>query len=228
MNILILKNVSHEGPGTIEDFLKNEKIPYRIVDLWTIGAMKGEVQDTSPFTHLVMMGGPMAVYEMDRYDFLGTGARILEEFIRGGKGVLGVCLGAQMMAHVLGARVYPGPEKEIGWYKVDVTGEGEKDPVFKTLLLKGEKKAEVFQWHGDTFDLPEGSVRLASSTLYENQAFRWGEKAYALQFHIEVTPEIIEDWFRDNPRREEMAEYSRKIYGEYSERAYHFYNEFFK
>ena len=225
MNILILKNVSHEGPGTIEEFLKEKGIPYRIVDL----SMKGEVKDASPFTHLVMMGGPMAVYEMDRYDFLKTGARLLEEFLKKGKGVLGVCLGAQMMAHVLGGRVYPGSEKEIGWYKVDVTDDGEKDPVFKTLLLNGEKKAEVFQWHGDTFDLPlPWAVRLASSPLYPNQAFRWGQNAYALQFHIEVTPEIIEDWFRDDPRREEMAACSRKIYMDYSMRAFEFYRAFFE
>jgi len=224
MNVLILKNVSHEGPGTIEDFLKENGMPYSIVDL----SMKGEVKNTSSFTHLVMMGGPMAVYEMDRYDFLKTGARLLEEFIKKEKGVLGVCLGAQMVAHVLGGRVYPGGEKEIGWYKVDVTDEGAEDSVFKSLLINGGKKAHVFQWHGDTFDLPQGAVRLASSPLYPNQAFRWGKNAYALQFHIEVTPEIIEDWFRDDPRREEMAGHSKEIYAGYSRRAFGFYKEFFK
>jgi GMP synthase (glutamine-hydrolysing) len=228
MNVLILKNITHEGPGTIEDFLRERKIPYRIVDLSTLVTMKGEVGDTSPFTHLVMMGGPMAVYEMDKYSFLKTGASVLKEFLQEGKAVLGVCLGAQMMAHVLGGRVYPGGEKEIGWYKVDVTEEGEKDIVFKNLLLKREGKAEVFQWHGDTFDLPKNAIRLASSPLYPNQAFRWGERAYALQFHIEVTPEIIKDWFADDPRRDEMTEYSRRIYGEYFKRAFKFYKEFFR
>jgi GMP synthase-like glutamine amidotransferase len=226
MKVLVLKNVSHEGPGTIEDFLRAKSIQYRIVEL----SMADKVANGEAYTHLVMMGGPMAVYEMDRYKFLATGADLLKRFIEADKAALGVCLGAQMMAHVLGGRVYPGGQKEIGWYNVDITPEGMRDPVFKCLSVGGRPIAEVFQWHGDTFFLPEGAVRLASSPVYPNQAFRWGRKAYALQFHIEVTPAIIAGWFADEKELDAMAmvEHTEKIYAEYEKRAFAFYEEFFK
>ncbi len=225
MNVLILKNTPIEGPGTIEDFLKERAIPYSIVELsLEQGVPAGD------FSHLVMMGGPMAVYEMDRHKFLSAGAEMLSRFTRAGRPALGVCLGAQMLAHVLGARVYAGGEKEIGWYDVAITGEGMADPVFSSLGVDGRNFAQVFQWHGDTFTLPEGAVRLASSPVYENQAFRWGDKVYGLQFHIEVTPEIIARWFQEEqgPRTDEMVRKSKEIFSAYLKRAYGFYEEFFK
>lgn len=222
MKVLIIKNIPIEGPGTIEDYLKQHGIEYLIKDF-----SKGElVRSSAEFTHLVVMGGPMAVYEMDRYNYLKDEANLIEDFIRKGKAVMGVCLGAQMLAHVLGARVYFGGAKEIGWYKVDLTEEGLHDPAVKELEIGDTRKAEVFQWHGDTFDLPEGSVRLASSEVYQNQAFRYG-KSYALQFHIEVTPAIIREWFKDEQNADEMVSYSEKIYNEYLNRAMGFYKNFF-
>ncbi|VAX33628.1 Glutamine amidotransferase, class I, partial [hydrothermal vent metagenome] len=149
MPVLIVKNIPVEGPGTIEDFLKDKGIPYTILEL-----SKGkQITDTGEYSHLIVMGGPMAVYEMDRYAYLRQETDLIKDFIGRGKAVLGVCLGAQMVAHCLGARVYPGDVKEVGWYKVDITPDGMEDEVFSTIAIDGKPFAEVFQWHGDTFDL---------------------------------------------------------------------------
>jgi GMP synthase-like glutamine amidotransferase len=226
VNVLIVKNIPLEGPGTIETYLKSKQISCSVSEY-----SKGErVHDASSFTHLVVMGGPMAVYEMDRYKHLQDVAKLIEEFLKKEKAVLGICLGAQTMAHVLGGRVYAGQDKEIGWYRVDMTAEGAQDPVFKTLEIAGTCTAEVFQWHGDTFELPPGGLRLASSKLYPNQAFKWGKGSYALQFHIEVTPQIIGEWFAAEgaDRAAQMVEQAKAVYPQYWYRAYSFYSEFFK
>ncbi len=223
MKILIVKNIPLEGPGTIEEFLKKKGVSYEIVEF-----SKGEIVKSSKgYTHLVVMGGPMAVYEMDRYPYLRDEADLIEEFIEKGKAVLGICLGAQMIAHVLGARVYPGDEKEIGWYRVDLTEDGLTDPAMMCLEVDRTGKAEVFQWHGDTFDLPEGAVRLASSEIYPNQAFRYSEACYALQFHIEITPEMLKEWFEDDPEGTKNVLYAETIFNDYLRRAEGFYSRFF-
>jgi len=225
MSVLIVKNILAEGPGTIEDFLKGEKIPYKVLEL-----SRGEaIPDIMGYSHLIVMGGPMAVYEMQKYAYLEAEAELIRDFINKGRGVLGICLGAQMIAHALGARVYPGGAKEIGWYTVDITDDGMKDPVFSTLSLESSSSAQVFQWHGDTFDLPVDAVRLASSGLYENQAFRYGGNIYALQFHIEVTPWMIKEWFEDEKdfNVQEMLKQTNNIYSKYYNRALKFYKRFF-
>jgi GMP synthase-like glutamine amidotransferase len=134
-----------------------------------------------------------------------------------------------MLAHVLGARVYPGGAKEIGWYAVDLTDEGMKDPCMSELAVEGMGSAQVFQWHGDTFDLPSGADRLASSELYPNQAFRYRDRVYALQFHIEVTPGIVGGWLRNEKGIDFplIDKRSQEIYGPYRERAGGFYRRFF-
>ena len=117
MRVLIIKNVFTEGPGTITDYLHAEKIPFTLCDL-SIG---DAVPDLGSFTHLLIMGGPMAVYEMHRYPYLINEEQLISAAIRANKHVLGVCLGAQMVAHALGARVYAGGQKEIGWYEIALT-----------------------------------------------------------------------------------------------------------
>ena len=226
MNILIVKNIASEGPGTIEEHLRAEKLSYSIIDL-----KKGE--DTPPistFTHLVIMGGPMAVYEMEQYPFLKDEALLIERAVKANKHVLGVCLGAQMVAHVLGARVYAGGQKEIGWYDVELTDEGMRDPCVSQLAFDGRKSAQVFQWHGDTFDLPAGAARLAASGIYPNQAFRYSDRVYALQFHIEVTPVIVLDWLRNEREIDlnKVSSESTRIYDPYRVRAMNFYKGFFR
>ncbi len=226
MRVLIIKNVFTEGPGTIADHLHAEKIPFTPCDLSIGEAMP----DPGPFTHFVIMGGPMAVYEMDRYPYLKNEARLINEAIKANKHVLGVCLGAQMVAHALGARVYAGGQKEIGWYEVAITPDGMKDLLMSSLALAGKSAAQVFQWHGDTFDLPAGAVRLASSDLYPNQAFRYSDRVYAFQFHIEVTPKIVFNWLKDEKGIDlnSMNAESSRLYEPYRTRAMNFYRAFFR
>jgi GMP synthase-like glutamine amidotransferase len=226
MSVLILKNVANEGPGTIQDFLEKNAIPYEIVEMYDC---RTEVPDVRRHSHLVVMGGPMAVYEMDAHPYLSMESAIIRAFILARKPVLGICLGAQLIAHALGAEVYPGGRQELGWYSVDLTPDGMNDPVMSSLSVDGNAVAEVFQWHGDTFKLPAKAVRLATSTDFENQAFRYGKNVYALQFHIEVTPDIIREWFdgREDIDCSVMVDQALSIYGQYSARAEKFYERFF-
>ena len=225
MKVTIIQNITVEGPGTIEHYLQEENIAYSIVDIG-----KGDpIPGPDEFTHIVIMGGPMAVYEIDRYPHLRKEAALIGGAIRSKRPVLGVCLGAQMLAHVLGARVYPGARKEIGWYDVTLTSEGMKDDVMGCLAVDSKKTAKVFQWHGDTFDLPAGAVQLASSHLYRNQAFRYSDRVYALQFHIEVTPNIVLNWLKSEKEIDlsSIDAESNAIYGSYRKRADNFYRKFF-
>lgn len=228
MNVLIIKNISNEGPGTIEDYLKEKGAGYQILDFSDCSAT-GNIPDTRGFTHLVIMGGPMAVYESEGLPFLHYEQALIRVFIKQNKPVLGICLGAQMIAHALGARVYAGKTKEIGWYKVALTPEGMEDPVMAAISVNNAPYAEVFQWHGDTFDLPANALRIASSEVYENQAFRYKDNVYALQFHIEVRPEIVKEWLegKEDIDLDDIMKTTGGIYPEYYKRAMKFYEKFF-
>lgn len=226
MNVLILKNTLSEGPGSIDGFLRQEKLPNRVIETHAGEELPG----LSSFSHLVVLGGPMAVYEMPQYPFLVREAAFLEQAIKANKPVLGICLGAQMIAHVLGGRVYRGIGKEVGWDEVSLTGEGIKDPLLSALAVNGKAVAQVFQWHGDTFDLPRGAVLLASSALYPNQAFRYSGRVYALQFHVEVTPAIVREWLahEQGVDLQKITELSERIFPFYHRRAQGLYREFFR
>ncbi|MEW6003105.1 MAG: type 1 glutamine amidotransferase [Nitrospirota bacterium] len=229
MAVLIIKNIISEGPGTIEDFLRKEGIDFNIVELGS-----GEIQPSlEEFNTLVIMGGPMGVYEMERYPHLKIGTRIIRESINRGMRILGICLGSQMVAYCLGEEVYPGSQKEIGWYRIELTGDGLKDPLMRRLAIHPRvgdfwRGFKVFHWHGDTFDLPTGAVLLASSKLYKNQAFRYGENVYAFQFHIEVTKDMLLEWVKDMSDREKIIEETERISEEYVGRAMNFYKAFFR
>ena len=186
MSVLIIKHVDMEGPGLIEDYLKEEKIPYRILNLNT-GVRFPKLDG---FTHIVILGGPMNVYEEDRYPFLKNEDLFIKEAIQRGKSVLGICLGAQLIAKALGAKVFKAPLKEIGWYDVSLTEDGSKDSLFSHL----PKTLSVFQWHEDTFEIPNAGKLIATSTSVPHQAFKYGENAYGLQFHLEVTEKMIREW----------------------------------
>jgi GMP synthase (glutamine-hydrolysing) len=228
MSVLIIKNIETEGPGTIEDFLRKADIPFRIVELGS-----GEVPPPlEKFATLIVLGGPMGVYEMDKYPHLIIESRIIREAINRDMKVLGICLGSQMIAHCLGANVFPGPEKEIGWHHIELTGDGLKDPCMRKLAVHpgvGDfwRKFKVFHWHGDTFDLPHEAVLLAGSVRYKRQAFRFGDKVYAFQFHMEVTRQMINEWFEGTPDLKKMVDETEKIYEEYKGRAMNFYRAFF-
>jgi len=229
MAVLIIKNIITEGPGTIEVFLREEHIPFRIVDLGS-----GEAPPPlEGFNSLVVMGGPMGVYELERYPHLVIESRIIREAINRDMRVLGICLGSEMIAHCLGADVYSGPEKEIGWYHVELTGDGLKDPLMRRLAIHPRvgvfwRKFKVFHWHGDTFNLPLDAVLLASSELYKNQAFRYGDNVYGFQFHIEVTKDMLTEWFQGMPDVDKIMKETERIYEEYTGRTMNFYKVFFR
>jgi GMP synthase (glutamine-hydrolysing) len=228
MDILVLKNVSGEGPGTIEDYLRESGARCKVVDLQNESFPPAADPDV-----LVLMGGPMSVNEEDDYPYITKEMELTRDLIDRGKGVLGVCLGAQIMAKALGARVYRGPEKEIGWYDIELQEEGVKDPLMQRLAVHPRagdfwKKFKVFHWHGETFDLPPGAVWLAKSELYPHQAFRYGANAYAFQFHIEVRKEMVYDWLKDEAvDMEKVARDTETFYNDYHDRAVNFYRGFF-
>jgi GMP synthase (glutamine-hydrolysing) len=142
---------------------------------------------------LVIMGGPMGVYEQQKHPFLTAEIALIRHWLAARKPMLGICLGAQLMAAAMGARVYPGQNgKEIGWSTIQAAPNLDPPSWFAPLLADG---LQVLHWHGDTFDLPPGVLHLASSNLYTNQAFAVEDFALALQFHPEVTAAGLESWY---------------------------------
>jgi GMP synthase (glutamine-hydrolysing) len=138
---------------------------------------------------LVILGGPISVYEEEHYPWLKLETELIRSRLEARRPTLGICLGAQLMAKALGARVYPGPTKEIGWAQVTLTEEGRRSPLVHV------DATPVLHWHGDTFDLPEGAARLASTELTPNQAFAIGNHALGLQCHLEAHGRDLERWF---------------------------------
>ncbi|MBI5870786.1 MAG: gamma-glutamyl-gamma-aminobutyrate hydrolase family protein [Actinobacteria bacterium] len=140
--------------------------------------------------NLIILGGPMAVYEPEVNPYLEEELGLIRQAIREDFPMLGICLGSQLIAAASGAAVYPGSRREAGWGEVVLSEAARDDALFAGL----SSPMPVFQLHGDTFDLPDGAVRLAANDLYANQAFRMGENIYGLQFHVEVTASLVEEW----------------------------------
>ena len=225
MNVLIIKHVDIEGPGLIEYCLRQRKISHEILCLGTDDLLP----KPDGFTHIVLLGGPMNVYEEDRYPFLRGEDLFIKEAIQRGKHILGICLGAQLIAKALGAKVTKATSKEIGWYDVSLTEGGCRDPLFASL----PKTFPVFQWHEDTFEIPKWAKLLATSTAVPNQAFRYGENAYGLQFHLEVTMEMIRAWMEeyegeDPSSKVEILTTVEKEFENFRIRGVTFFNSFFR
>jgi GMP synthase (glutamine-hydrolysing) len=191
--ILSIQNISCETLGTLEDFLESDGYV-----LHKILAPEDPIpQSAIEFSAIILLGGPMSVYEGIPY--LTKEQFLIRDAYRRNIPVLGVCLGSQLIAGALGGTVFRGAKKEIGWYDVKVTDKG-LDNLFKGLE---KKELGVFQWHGDTYTLPQNAVVLAYSDLYP-QAFKIGS-AYGLQFHLEVTTDMIKAWteeYREEIKRE--------------------------
>lgn len=151
---------------------------------------------------VIVLGGPMSAWEDQRYPWLRQEKQFVEAFIETGKPLLGVCLGAQILADVLGARTYPGPHKEIGWHSAEAAPEGRETWVGDLL----PDRFETFFWHGDTFELPDGAVRIAGSAAFRNQGFVWNQ-VLALQFHLEVKPEWVQMLVRRDAQELRPAAY---------------------
>ena len=195
--ILVLQHGEHEPLGMLEPALSascdvrvlhayREPVAYRhaIKDL-----VKSQAYDA-----LIALGGPVSVYQREDVEFIDDSLAILRASLHREIPVLGICLGAQMVAHCLGGRVWPGRikglRKEVGWFPLELTPRGIVDPGFHGFPVL----EPVFQWHGDSFDLPPLAWRLASGHLYRNQAFRFGHWVYGLQFHIEATAAMVAEW----------------------------------
>ena len=207
--ILIIKQVEQEGPGLIEDIFVESGWSIKTVELSQGEKLPSGFDETGA---LVLLGGPMNVYEEKKYPFLKEEESLIRKALVEEIPVLGICLGAQLLAKTCGAQVKKAPQKEIGWYKVEKTDDGKKDVLFNT----GADRIQVFQWHEDTFDVPEGAVLLAEGKDCKNQAFRVGQNAYGLQFHIEVTEDMIRDWFQSGEEKaivEKILRDTRKVRG---------------
>jgi GMP synthase-like glutamine amidotransferase len=184
---VVLQHVPHEGPGALAPAIRDTGADVQVVRIdggervpspEAVGAMAG----------LVVLGGPMGVH--DDLPWLEAERALLRAMVEEGRPVLGVCLGAQQLAAALGADVVTGPEPECGVGEVHLTAAAVSDPVFGAAPTP----LPCVHWHGDTFSLPEGAVRLAGNDAYENQAFRVGACAYGLQFHVEVTGSLAAHW----------------------------------
>lgn len=198
--VLVYRHVPHEGLGTLADALRRAGLAARVVDTPRLTRWP----DPLRYAGLIVMGGPMGVYESRRYPFLKKEASDLRRAIRADKPVLGVCLGAQLIAHALGARVYPNDRKEIGWFPIHRTPAGRRDPLFRSTPAS----PTVFQWHGDTFDLPRGARLLATAPRCRHQAFVHGSRVYGLQYHVEVDAAMVTDWLNQPGAHAELADLS--------------------
>jgi GMP synthase-like glutamine amidotransferase len=183
---LVLQHIACEPPGVYEDVMRERGVAIHRVEL-----DEGEaLPDWRDFDAIVAMGGPMSVNDEAELGWLAAEKRAIGEAVRAGTPFWGACLGVQLLAASLGARVYAGARPEVGLLPVTLTPEAADDPVFEGL----PREPLTLQWHGDTFDLPDGAVRLAGSPAYPNQAFRFGRVAYGVQFHLEVSVEMARAW----------------------------------
>lgn len=185
-----IRHVAFEDLGNLEDVLKTRNYIVKYYDankdnLTQIIELKPDL--------LIILGGPMGVYQRNEYPFLILEDKIIKDRLEKKLPLLGICLGAQLIAYALGSAVYPGKKKEIGWFPIYLTPEGKATTYMYPLSLDHLK---VLHWHGDTFDLPRKTIRLASSKLYENQAFSYQNYCLALQFHAEVTEPQLEHWYK--------------------------------
>lgn len=196
--LLVIQHVPHERLGTFEPAFKAAGCALQV--------LRADDPDTAwpPLDGLdgiVSMGGPQSVYERAAYPYLAQERRFLQQALEAKRPILGVCLGAQVLADALGARVAPAAQKEVGWYPLMREPGADQDPLFEPF---GQTET-VFQWHGDTFALPRGAVRLASSPLCREQGFRYRDHVYGLQFHVEVTEAIVRAWMRTPANKAELA-----------------------
>ena len=182
-NAVAIYHVAFEDAGTLGPVLQERGVG--------LTYLQAGVDDLSPAKDadlVLVLGGPIGIYEIDRYPFLKDELATIEAVVTQGTPVVGICLGAQALAAVLAARVYPNVQKELGWGELTLTEDGKASPLG---VLDGLR---VLNWHGDTFDLPAGATRLASTPITPNQAFTYGPKVLALQFHVELPERDLERW----------------------------------
>jgi GMP synthase-like glutamine amidotransferase len=201
--VLAFRHVPFEPLGLIADVLTERDIEFEYADLYR--NPQPATPDSGSYDGIISMGGPMSAN--DALPCLAEEIRILQAAANAGKPILGVCLGAQLIAKALGARVYRNRVKEIGWFPVYWTAEAAQDALFGGV----PNPETVFHWHGETFDLPPGAQLLAWSDACSHQAYRVGRNIYGLQFHLEVTPRIIAQWCAEDANCGDVRELTEPI-----------------
>ena len=196
--ILVFQHVPYEILGTFDPMIRDRGFRVRYINF---GRDPDSVPNVTKYDGLIVLGGPMNVGEADDYPHLKTELEALRIALDNEIPIMGICLGAQLLAKTLGARVSRCPEKEIGWYDVTPTEEGLEDPV----LGHFKKTRKIFEWHGDAFENPPGAVRLAGSRAWQNQAYRYGKNAYGFQFHLEVDEPLVHRWLSTPRYLEELS-----------------------
>ncbi len=196
--ILVFQHVAAEPLGTLDRLIRARGHRIRFINFERHPDAEPEIDR---YRGLIVLGGPMNVDQHGERPHLRTELRAIERALALGKPVLGICLGAQLLAHALGAPVRRHSQQEIGWYALELTDYGHADPVISPLT----PASPVFQWHGCTYDLPAGASQLARTDSCEQQAFRYGENAYGLQFHLEMDAPLIERWLGSPSYAEELA-----------------------
>ncbi len=198
--VMVIQHESYEALGTWESILRQEGLRIRFVNF-------ERAPDACPtldrYDGVILLGGYMGVYEAESYGHLKVELKLIEEALKRELPILGICLGSQILASVLGASVRKHTDREMGWYDVRLTPAGAADPVIGHFGAS----EKVFQSHGDIFEVPSGAEHLASSDLCAGQAFRYGKNAYGLQFHLEVNRPIVDDWL-EMPENREIFESS--------------------
>ncbi len=219
MRVAVFRHIPFETLGLIADVLSSAGFEYHYIDM----GVSETPASVASYDAVISMGGPMSAN--DDVPFLKQEIVLLREAVAAGKPVLGICLGSQMIAKALRASVYRNVQKEIGWFSIRFTESAATDALFAGFL----EPETVFHWHGETFDMPAGAQCLASSERCRHQAFRYGSNVYGLQFHLEVTPEIVTDWIHQpnnagdvdervaalNPNEggERLAQLARTVFG---------------
>lgn len=205
--VLVFQHVSNEILGTLNPLLKLRGLRIRYVNF---ERNPNESPSLERYNGLIVLGGHMGVYEAEKYTHIKVEMQLLEKALAKGIPVLGICLGAQILAHVLGADVRKSETKEIGWTDIHLTEKGQEDP----LLSHFQKTEKVFQLHGDTFEIPKSAEHLASSQACMGQAFRYGQNAYGLQFHLEVDKAMIQRWLQVPANLQELLQSDGKFSAE--------------
>ena len=194
--VLTIINIADDPTGYVGELLDKHGVAFDVVD-----ASVQPIPDPTAYDALVVFGGPQNANEDDKYPYFLPEKAALRKAVAQEVPVLGICLGGQLLATVLGGTVKKHTFTEIGFSEVQCTDAGKNDPLYAGFV--GHQM--VYQWHEDTFTIPPGAVRLATSEKTENQAFRYGRNAYGIQYHIELTPTMLNTWLHEPSLKEEIV-----------------------
>ena len=189
----VIRHLAFEDLGSFTSVLQAHGYQINYIEAADSVLKPDELSQLDPLSEdlLIILGGPISVNDGAMFPFIETETELLKQRIAADRPTLGICLGAQLIVSALGGKVYSGKEKEIGWYELSLSTAGEQS----SLRYLNSMHCSMLHWHGETFDLPDGAVLLASSEKYPNQAFSYGKKTLALQFHPEITQHGMEKWF---------------------------------